>query len=98
MALPDELCTEYETDLERLEWKYIQTKADVVHGIQLNQIKYENEVDELESQFRTKNSEYTWWVDSLDDDQDDRHVDQLMRKIVFDIKDQYKLKNIEWVC
>lgn len=94
--MPDDLCTEYETDLEKLEWKYIQTNADVVHGIQLNQIKYENEVDELESQFRTKNSEYTWWVDSLDDDQDDRHVDQLMRKIVFDIKDQYKLKNNEF--
>lgn len=97
MALSDDLCKEYETDLEKLEWKYVQTNADMVKGFQLNQIKYENEINEFQCQFRAKNSEYTWWVDSLDDDQDDRQVDQLMRKIVFDIKDQYKLKNIEYV-
>lgn len=93
MAISEDLIKQYETDLDRLEWKYIQANADIVKEIQRKQSEFNNEIDELDRQFETEDSEYTWWSNLLymDANHDERQLDQLMRKIIFDIKDQYKI-------
>lgn len=95
MALPDELVKEYETELEKLEGKYIKTQADIVKNIHLKQLEFEKEIKDLEREFVTPRAEFVWWSDLLNDDHDDQKLDQLIRKIVIDIKDQYKTKDIE---
>lgn len=95
MALDDNEVHEFDADLERLEWKYIQTNSDIVKNIHVKQTEYQNEITGLEQRFEAPNAEYIWWSDLLNEDHDDRQLDQLIRKIVIDIKDQYKIKNIE---
>lgn len=97
MDISDELAADFATDLERLEWKYIKTNADIVKNIHAKQIEYAREIDDLESQFQAPKAEYIWWSDLLNekDGQEDRQLDQLIRKIVLDIKDLYKIKDIE---
>lgn len=97
MNLADDVITEYGNDLETLEWKYIQTNADIVHGIQLKQKEFETETHTLQDQFET--TQFVWWSDLLctGPEQDEQKLEQLIRKIIFELKDQYKLEDVEWV-
>lgn len=95
MALSEELVLQYKVDLEKLERKYMQTNADIVENIHRKQVEFETEITELEQEFKTSKAKYNWWSDLLNDDHDDPQLDQLIRKIVIDIKDLYKIKDIE---
>lgn len=89
MCLPDNLIKDYETELDRLEWKYIQSNADIVKDIKKKQMDFESEVTELQAKFDSEDTEYIWWSD-LFNSSDEKQSEQLVRKILFDIKDQYK--------
>lgn len=93
MSLSEDLVKEYKAELDRLEWKYIQSNADVVRDIRKKQTDFESEVTELQAEFETKDSEFVWWSDLLDF-VDENKSEQFIRKITLDIKDQYKDNDI----
>ena len=87
-AVPDETKAEYEEELDRLEWKYIQQKANLVLNVKKGQKRFEKTIDKLEEKFIT--SEYDWWCAVvLSKELNDQKSDQLLKKVFLDVRDQY---------
>lgn len=74
----------YETELNKLEMKYLEKYLSNVKNHQIEQNKLEEKIDAIYDKLEM--NEYQWWVNAL---KNERDPDYLLRKIQIEIKTTY---------
>lgn len=81
----------FESELNKLEMKYLEKYVNNVKNYQIEQTKLEEKIDTIHAKFEF--NEYDWWVNALKYNGSDS--DGLLRKIQSEIKTTYGFEDLQ---
>lgn len=80
--------TAYDDELNQLEAKYLDKNVNLVMNVQLDQKKWEQKIDEIQSNLVA--NEYEWWMNALK--HEERNPSNLIRKIMEELIQSYEFQ------
>lgn len=90
-SIQDDERQTFESELNRLEMKYLEKYLSNVKIHQTEQIKLEEKIDVIYTKLEL--NEYQWWINALK--YSERDSDFLLRKIQSEIKTTYGFENLQ---
>lgn len=81
----------YETELSKLEMKYLEKYLNIVKNHLNEQTKWTEKIDGIYEKLTM--NEYQWWVNALKFEE--RNSEMLLRKIQEEIKTPYRFQNVQ---
>lgn len=81
----------YEEELNQLEAKFLGKNVNLVKNFQLEQKKWEEKVDEIQSNLVA--NEYQWWMNALK--HEERYPSALLRKIIEELIQSFEFEQRE---
>lgn len=81
----------YETELIKLEMKYLEKYLNIVKNHLNEQTKWTEKIDGIYEKLTM--NEYQWWVNALKFEE--RNSEMLLRKIQEEIKTPYRFQNVQ---
>lgn len=88
-SIDSEERTSFESDLSKLEAKYLEKYVNLVKNVQLEYMKCEDKIDVIRSKLVA--NEYQWWINAIKNEPHDS--DHLLRRIQDEIITTYGKKN-----